>query len=157
MNTDIQLISLNSEKFNRDQQTTFNTTVLFAYEKRYDFEYYIQSAKFKKKRSVEETIKFLELQCFELVVSCIIKNIENESLKIKFLEEHFGDLITPTLEQQIDEIVDAEPQINTVITPSSLTFIFDVPEPEEPEINHMSYTTLETNTTVTHVEGIPHA
>ena len=84
MDTDIQLISLNSEKFNKERETnSFGTTGLFAYEKRYNFEYYVQLAKFKKKRSVEETIEFLDLQCFELVASGIIKNLENQSLKNK--------------------------------------------------------------------------
>jgi len=150
MDTDIQLISLNNEKFNRKPETNFTTPGLFDYIKQYNFQHYVKFTKFKKKRSVEETIKFLELQCFELVTSGIIKNIENESLKIKFLEEHFGDLITPTLEQQMNEIMDAEPPINIIVAPSSLTFIFNVPEPE---INTMSYTTLETNTNITHVEG----
>lgn len=163
MDTDIQLISLNKEAFTKERERNdFGTVGLFAYEKRYNFEYYVQLAKFRKKRSVEETIEFIELQCFELVASGIIKNLENQSLKIKFLEENLFERITPTLEAQMNEIMNTVLPIDTIVTPESLTFVFDVQEPEEPEIVQeiapvMAYTTLETNTTTTHVEGITYA
>lgn len=159
MDTDIQLISLNKEVFTKERERNdFGTVGLFAYEKRYNFEYYVQLAKFRKKRSIEETIKFIELQCFELVASGIIKNLENQSLKIKFLEENLFERITPNLEAQMNEIMNTILPIDTIVTPESLTFIFDVQDPEEPEIAPvMAYTTLETNTTTTHVEGTPYA
>ncbi len=157
MDTDIQLISLNSERFKKERETNeFGAVGLFAYEKRYNFRYYVQLAKFRKKRSVQETIEFLNLQCFELVASSIIKNLESQSLKMKFLKNHLGDRITPILEQQMHEIMDAESPIDIIISPSSLTFVFDAPV-EEPEIAPvMTYTTLENNTT-TYVEGTDYA
>ena len=159
MDTDIQLISLNKEEFIKGRETNnFGTVGLFAYEKRYNFEYYVQLAKFRKKRSVEETIEFLELQCFELVASGIIKNLENQSLKIKFLEENLFERITPTLEAQMNEIMNTVLPIDTIVTPETLTFVFDVQDSEEPEIAPvMTYTTFVTNTTTTHVEGITYA
>jgi len=162
MDTDIQLISLNSEEFTKAREKNdFGTAGLFAYEKRYYFDNYVHLLKFRKKSSVKETIDFLDLQCFELVTSGIIKNLENQSLKIKFFEEHLFELTTPTLEQQLEEIMNTVPPIDTIVTPTSLTFVFDVPDPEEVEIDPitdpMAYTTLEINTTETRVEGITYA
>ena len=129
---DEQTISINDSNFAREQDIITRTEdTKFAYEKRYYFDNYIYSAKFAKKRSITETIDFLELQCFELVGSTIFEILAGSSDNIKFLEEHFAEPLTPALEEEWNNILNSS--TDTIITPSSLTLVFDVPDPTPTE------------------------
>lgn len=130
--SEAQLISLNEEEFTKEQEINSFGITEFNYRRRRYFDDYAASVKFRKKRSVEETIKFIDRQCFELVASSIIDILKNKSPKIKFLKENLFEYTT--LEAQMNEIMNTALPTDIIVTPKSLTFVFDVQEPEKSEI-----------------------
>jgi hypothetical protein len=126
MKTNTQTIALNETFYKKDNTNLiigedFNSSLWFnakLYHQRY-----------RKKRSTKETISFLEGECFELVVCNIIGILRKyPQQKMEFIENHMFESITPDLEEQLQELINSVPPTDTIITPTSLTFVFDVPD-----------------------------